>query len=63
MALTVPDEPSLRKLDATLEAAGLPRHLIVESDAPYAGQAMALGVQPGDRHRLKRYLSSLPLLR
>lgn len=63
MALTVPDEAALRALADSLERAGLPRHLIVEDDAPYQGQAMALGVVPTDRKRLKPYLSSFPLLR
>lgn len=63
VALTVPDEGTLRALAATLERAGLPRHLIVESDAPYTGQAMALGIPPTDRKLLKKYLSSYPLVK
>jgi hypothetical protein len=43
--------------------AGIPNHLIIESDAPYSDQAMAIGIQPGDRKRLKKYLSRYPLLK
>jgi hypothetical protein len=63
VALTVPDEAALRALADDLGAAGLPRHLVVEDDAPYSGQAMALGIAPGDRKRLKPYLSRYPLLK
>lgn len=63
VALTVPDEAELRALASTLERAGLPHHLIIESDDPFAGQAMAIGLAPMDRKRLKPYLSKYPLLR
>jgi hypothetical protein len=43
--------------------AGIATHLIVESDAPYSGQAMALGIEPTDRKLLKKHLSNLPLLK
>lgn len=62
MALHAPNEAALRELDRALERAGLPRHLIVEEDAPYEGQAMAIGIPPCDRRTLKRYLSRLPLI-
>ena len=63
VALVVKDEACLRSLAETLERAGLPRHLCIESDAPYTGQAMALGIAPGDRKVLKKYLSKYPLLK
>lgn len=63
VALTVPDESALRKLGDTLLAAGLSRHMIVESDAPFEGQAMAIGIPPCDRKPLKKYLSCFPLLK
>lgn len=63
VALTVKDEASLRSLAETLAQAGLPRHLVIENDAPYEGQAMAIGIEPTDRRFLKPYLSKLPLLR
>lgn len=63
VALTVPNEAALRELATTLERAGLPRHLIVEDDAPYTGQAMALGIAPCDRKTLKPYLARYPLVK
>lgn len=63
VALTCKDEASLRSLAATLAQAGLWHHLEVEADAPYTGQAMALGVRPMPRKLLKRFLSEYPLLK
>jgi hypothetical protein len=63
VALTAKNEAELRSLAETLEQAGLPRHLIIESDAPYTGQAVALGIPPTDRRLLKRYLSRYPLVK
>lgn len=63
VALTVKDEAELYSLADDLLRAGLPRHLCVECDAPYTGQAMALGIPPMDRKRLKPLLSKYPLLR
>lgn len=63
VALHVPDEPAILELAGALERAGLPRHLIVEGDAPYAGQAMAIGIPPGDRKGLKKLLSRYPLVK
>lgn len=63
VALTVKDEAELRSLAETLEREGLSRQLIVEEDAPYSGQAMAIGIPPADRKTLKRYLSKYPLLK
>jgi hypothetical protein len=59
----VPNEAALRELASLLELAGLPHHLIVESDAPYTEQAMAIGIAPMDRSKLKKYLSKYPLLK
>jgi hypothetical protein len=42
VCLTVPDEPALRALRARLEQAGISLTPIVEVDAPYTGQLMAL---------------------
>lgn len=63
VALTVPDEAALRALAADLKLAGLPRRLVVEADAPYTGQAMALGIPPCARRTLKPFLARYPLLR
>ena len=36
---------------------------IFESDEPYRGALMALGLRPARKETLKRHLSSLPLLK
>lgn len=61
MALHVANERELLELAESLARAGLPRHLIIESDAPYEGQAMALGIQPGDRRTFRPLLRRYPL--
>ena len=43
--------------------AGIDCELIIEDDHPFTGQAMAIGIVPGDRSMLKRFLSHLPLVR
>src|SRR5690242_19751358 len=63
IALHVKDEVELYRLTAKLELAGIKHTLIRESDAPYAGQLMAIGIPPMDRKRLKPLLSSYPLAR
>lgn len=63
VALSVKDEAELRALADALEQAGLSRQLIVESDEPYAGQAVALGIAPMERRALKRFLSRFPLVK
>jgi peptidyl-tRNA hydrolase len=62
VALTVADEAELRELHARLSAACVPHATIIETDGEHAGQIMAIGVTPGDRQLLRRYLSHLPLL-
>ena len=62
-ALMRPDEPTLQRLADWLEARGVALVRVVESDGPYAGQLMALGVSLGRKEALRRHLSSLPLLR
>jgi hypothetical protein len=52
----------LEALHHRLEAQCIPHAPVVESDAPYTGQLMALGLAPAPRAELKRYVSSLPLL-
>jgi hypothetical protein len=57
------DPERLEALEGLLEAQGVPFRAIREVDPPYNGQLMALGLQPARKDRLKRYVSSLPLLR
>lgn len=62
IALHVADEAELRALAARLTAAGINHHLIIESDAPYTDQAMAIGIKPMNRQLLKPFLSSYALV-
>jgi hypothetical protein len=62
VALLARDEAQLRSLAGTLVQAGLPHQLIVEADAPYTGQAMALGIEPMERRALKKILGRYPLI-
>jgi hypothetical protein len=63
IALTAPDERALEDLSFKLFRLGIPHKRIIESDAPWTGQLMALGLFPDSRNKLRKYLSHLPLLR
>lgn len=63
VVLAAPDEPALRCVAARLSLAGVAFAPIVESDAPWSGQLMALGLEPGRKESLRRFVSSLPLLK
>lgn len=62
IALHVADEAELRALAQRLTEATIAHVLVIEEDPPYAGQAMAIGLLPTDRKRLKPYLSSYALV-
>ena len=64
VVLAVPDERALLELAARVARAGIPHALIREPDAPWNGQATAIGFEPVvDRDALRPYLRTLPLLR
>ena len=63
IALTCKTEHDLNELSFKLFQAGISHRRILESDAPYSGQLMALGIKPGWRSELRRHLSHLQLLR
>jgi hypothetical protein len=63
IALTQKNEHDLNELSYDLFKASIAHQRIVENDAPYSGQLMALGVKPGWRSELKKHLSSCPLLK
>ncbi len=63
VVLSVPNEAALVAVAAKLTAAGLKHVDIVESDAPYTDQLMAIGCVPVPRSVGRRVLSSLPLYR
>lgn len=57
--LSAPNECALRDLSSRVT---LPHRLIIESDAPYSGQATAIGFAPTtDRASIAKLLSNLPL--
>lgn len=63
IALHVKSEAELLALSKRLKTAAIDHALVVESDEPYSGQAMAIGINPMDRKPLKPLLSSYPLVR
>lgn len=63
VVLTAADELSLHRVARTLEAAGVSFVRIHESDPPWDGALMALGVRPVRKEVARRWLSSLPLLK
>lgn len=64
IVLAVANEPALAQLAETLERAGVRLRRIIEPDAPHNGALMALGLEPViDRREVRRFTSSLPLLR
>lgn len=42
---------------------GVPHKAIRENDPPYRGELLAIGVTPQPRSQLRRYFSTLPLLK
>ena len=63
IVLAVPDEEQLQQWGTALANNGPPFITISENGGPYKGQLMAIGVRPDRRSKLKRYFSSLPLLK
>jgi len=59
--LAAASEEHLRTIAGVLDAAGVAYAAIVESDPPYTGSLMAIGVVPASDGRVRRLLSSLPL--
>jgi len=63
VALSARDETELLAVAARLSDCNVPHKVIRECSGPWAGQAMAIGVRPGPKNTIRRYLSSLPLIR
>jgi len=63
IVLAAKGETHLEAIRAKLEEAGIPHTAIREPDTPWNGALMAIGLRPGKKEVLKRYLSSLPLLK
>lgn len=62
VVLAAPSE-ALLAYEKRLSEAQVPFCAIVENSGEYAGQITAIGVRPERRSKLKRYFSSLPLLK
>jgi hypothetical protein len=63
IALSTSDEAELDGLSHRLFLAGIPHRRIIENDAPWSGQLMAIGIFPQPRRSLRRYLSHLKTIK
>jgi len=63
VVLAARSSAELEALAARLAGAGIAHVLIREPDPPFNGAATALGIRPGPRAPLRRFVSSLPLVR
>lgn len=62
VALAADSQLELERTARRLEEHGVPFHRVMESHGQYAGQLMALGIEPGPKSVRGRYLSNMPLL-
>lgn len=63
VVLVVPSEKELWELERRLRHGGVKFSSIIESDSPFTAQLTAIGCAPAGREVLRRFLSSLPLLK
>lgn len=63
VVLTCADEAELKATAHRLSVACLPHHVMSESDGPFAGQVLSLGVEPNRKEVVRRYLSCFPLFK
>ena len=64
VALHAENAVHLEALSDELEELEIPHRLVYEGEGEYAGQPMALGVEPTlDRLKVRRVLSKLPLVK
>lgn len=62
--LAVLGEADLKAVASKMASAGIEHRLVDEPDAPWDGQAMAIGCGLlNDRSRVRKVVSQLPLLR
>ena len=57
------DVSNLLKIEQILKDAHIPFSAIRENGGDWDGELMAIGVAPDRKNKLRRYFSSLPLLR
>lgn len=63
VVLAAESEAALVAVKEKLVRAGIAHVAIREPDAPWNGALMAVGVAPGRKEVLRKFLSSLPLLK
>ncbi len=63
VVLGVPDAMALMQLADRLRHAGVEFVCIFETDPPWSGQLMAIGVRPARRSKMRKLFSSIPLYR
>ena len=63
VVLGVPSSEALAALSERLDRHSIIHRKIIESDPPYNGQLLAIGIPPQPREKLRKALSSIPLLR
>jgi len=56
-------QEALGALEAQLQLAGVPHRSIRENDPPWNGALLAIGICPQLKKEVKRFVSSLPLLK
>ena len=63
IALAAESEIQLLAIEQRLISQNIPHAAIRESDDPWNGQLMAIGIAPCDRSVIRREVSQLPLIR
>jgi hypothetical protein len=63
VVLGAPNESSLRALSQSLSRESIPHAAFCESELPYAGQLMSVGIEPvQDRRIVRRFLKGFSLV-
>ena len=63
IALATKSEIQLLALEKRLISQNIPHTAIRETDAPWSGQLMAIGIAPCDRSIVRKEVSQLPLIK
>ena len=57
------ESEGLKELEDRLVSSGVTHRAIRENDPPFSGDLLAIGLAPAPRGEVRKYVSSLPLLR
>ena len=63
VVLGAPSSEALGALSERLDRFSIKHHKVVEAEGEYAGCLLAIGIPPQPKARIKKALSSVPLLR